>query len=416
MYPKISDFLNDLFGREVINLPIQSYGFFLALAFLVAYLVLKRDLKRKTALGIFPSWSLEVQKGGPIPVSDIVFSALIWAIIGFKLGAVLSDYTAFANDPQSVLLSSQGTLWGALLGAALAGGLKWLQFNRQKGKEPTISTEHRSAADELGTIFTLAFVFGIVGSKIFHNLENWDQFIANPWEQLISFSGLTFYGGLICAGAAIIYYVKKRGYQLLPFADSASLVLILGYGIGRIGCQVSGDGDWGIINESPQPDWLSWLPDWTWAYHYPNNVLERCNPDPSRYTDINCNWEELHQLVVPVFPTPIYETTMALLIFGLLWFLRKKLPFWGQLTGIYLMLNGLERFFIEKIRVNSILEIGGITVTQAEIISTLLFLAGCVLCYFATFVWKKKLENTEIEPVQPVTPFSFGHFGKKPNS
>jgi prolipoprotein diacylglyceryltransferase len=145
---------------------------------------------------------------------------------------------------------------------------------------------------------------------------------------------------------------------------------------------VSGDGDWGIVNTAPKPGWLSWAPDWLWAYDYPNNVLGRV-------------------LTEPVFPTPIYETTMAVMIFGLLWFLRKRLPYWGQLFGIYLVLNGLERFFIEKIRVNNtVATLGGMEITQAEIISSLMFIAGLVFLYLTTFVWKKN-QKSEVRGQKP---------------
>ncbi|MBU2555458.1 MAG: prolipoprotein diacylglyceryl transferase, partial [Bacteroidetes bacterium] len=81
----------------------------------------------------------------------------------------------------------------------------------------------------------------------------------------------------------------------------------------------------------------------------------------------------------PVFPTPIYETTMSVIIFLFLWFIRKKIKIAGLLFAIYLMFNGIERFLIEKIRVNNVFELWGLEVTQAEVISTLIFLGGLVL-------------------------------------
>ena len=94
------------------------------------------------------------------------------------------------------------------------------------------------------------------------------------------------------------------------------------------------------------------------------------------------------RLAETVFPTPFYETLMAVAIFALLWALRKRMPFWGQMSGLYLFFNGLERFLIEKIRVNATLELFGWEVTQAEIISTLLMIAGVVVFFLATFKWK----------------------------
>ncbi|MFX9050398.1 prolipoprotein diacylglyceryl transferase family protein, partial [Acinetobacter baumannii] len=75
--------------------------------------------------------------------------------------------------------------------------------------------------------------------------ENWNDFIKDPIDALISFSGLTFYGGLICAALAIYFYAKKHNIPFIHLADAAAPALMLAYGIGRIGCQVAGDGDWG---------------------------------------------------------------------------------------------------------------------------------------------------------------------------
>jgi prolipoprotein diacylglyceryltransferase len=93
-------------------------------------------------------------------------------------------------------------------------------------------------------------VFGILGAKLFDNLENWDRFIQNPIGNLLSPSGLTFYGGLICAAIAICWYAAKKGIKLWHLVDSAAPALMIAYAIGRIGCQVSGDGDWGIYNSA----------------------------------------------------------------------------------------------------------------------------------------------------------------------
>ena len=86
-----------------------------------------------------------------------------------------------------------------------------------------------------------------------------------------------------------------------------------------------------------------------------------------------------------MFPTPIYETLMSLIIFGILWLLRKKLTIPGQLFAIYLVFNGLERGLIEQIRVNNLMSFLGMQITQAQLISTILVLAGIVLFVFLTY-------------------------------
>ena len=160
--------------------------------------------------------------------------------------------------------------------------------------------------------------------------------------------------------------------------------LILAYGIGRIGCHVAGDGDWGIVNTLVKPEWLAFLPDWAWAYDYPHNIINH------GVRIAGCTGPHCFQLAEKVFPTPIYETTMAVIIFAILWSIRKRIKTPGMLFAIYLMFNGAERFFIEKIRVNNVYHIAGIDITQAEIISPILFLAGLILL----IVFKKtKIRN-----------------------
>ncbi|MDX2283590.1 MAG: prolipoprotein diacylglyceryl transferase [Bacteroidia bacterium] len=388
MYPRISDLFNDLFGTSFC-LPIQSFGFFVALAFLAAFYVIDLDLRRKEGRGIFPSRMVPVTVGGPMPLSDVLWGFGLFGLLGYKLGLMFVDYAIFCENPQQALLSVDGWFPGAVILGGLVGGWRLYLYQKKKADKPQTVQQPFSIRQEMGTIITIAFVAGLLGAKIFHNLEYWDDFIRNPGRALLSFDGLTFYGGLIVAGVSIAWYVARKGYPVLPFADSVAPGLMLGYGVGRIGCQMAGDGDWGIINEAPKPGWLSWAPDWVWAFDYPNNVLRTCNPSNMFYPELNsCDWESLHRLAKPVFPTPFYEVLMALALFGVLWLLRKRLPYWGQLSGIYLMLNGIERFLVEKIRVNSVYHLFGADITQAELISGLLFLGGLTLFALATWRWK----------------------------
>jgi prolipoprotein diacylglyceryltransferase len=160
--------------------------------------------------------------------------------------------------------------------------------------------------------------------------------------------------------------------------------MMLAYSVGRIGCHLSGDGDWGIANLNPKP--FTWLPDWLWAYTYPNNVAMDGNQIAG------CVGKFCNELPLPVYPTPIYEVIMAFIIFLFLWKIRTKINLPGMMFGIYLMFNGLERFFIELIRVNTKYNVAGISFTQAEFISSVLFFCGVLLVYFA-FKNKEKHAN-----------------------
>jgi len=124
-----------------------------------------------------------------------------------------------------------------------------------------------------------------------------------------------------------------------------------------------------------------WLPKWMFAYSYPHNVI-------NSGIEITGNKEREkipkhdYQLPIPVFPTPFYETTMCALLFIVLWAIRKRIKITGVLFSVFLIMNGIERFFIEKIRVNIKYHIFGYKITQAEIISTLLFISGILLLVY----------------------------------
>lgn len=150
---------------------------------------------------------------------------------------------------------------------------------------------------------------------------------------------------------------------------------MLAYGVGRIGCQLSGDGDWGIVNLNPKP--IAWMPDWMWAYTYPNNVAQE------GVQMANCVGKFCFELPQAVYPTPLYEVFMALTLFVILWSIRKAVKTPGVIFGIYLIMAGLQRIAIESIRVNSKYQIGGFSFTQAELISTILIIGGIVTLIYA---------------------------------
>lgn len=211
----------------------------------------------------------------------------------------------------------------------------------------------------MGTVTAIAVVAGFAGAKVFHILENWTDFMVAPGRMLFSSGGFTFFGGLIVAGFAIAHYVRKKGVPVPRFADALAPGLMLGYGVGRIGCHLSGDGDWGIASDpAARP---GFLPEFLWAETYPNNILGR---------DLSA---------APVFPTPLYEFVVCLLLFGALWGLRNHTLRAGWLFGLYVVLAGIERFLIEQIRVNNTYDLGILQITQAEIIALGLIAVGGII-------------------------------------
>ncbi|RCK71902.1 MAG: Prolipoprotein diacylglyceryl transferase [Ignavibacteriae bacterium] len=216
-------------------------------------------------------------------------------------------------------------------------------------------------------ITMLAIIFGIAGAKLAHLIENWDAFLYAPLEMIFSAAGLTFYGGFILATIVIIYYLKHKKVKVLKVTDAAAPGLMLGYGIARIGCHLSGDGDYGIPTNLP----------WAMSYErgtYPPSVAFRDFPEIVEKYGVNG--------VVPdnifVHPAPLYETLMAVILFLILWKLRKKILVDGKLFMIYLVFAGIERLLVEFIRINPRIFFG---LSEAQLISILLIIIGIAGIY-----------------------------------
>ena len=382
MYPTISHIIYDLFGVN-IPLPIQTFGFWVAISFLAAAWVITLELKRKESEGFLSAVKVKEIIGKKLSAQEIISSVLVGFGIGFKGVEALFHYSDLVANPQDFILSTRGNLLGGLLIAGIALYLKWKENQKTILAIPKEIEKTVHPFELVGNITMIAAISGIIGAKIFHNLENLDSFLADPIGQLMSFSGLTFYGGLIAGAISVIWYAKKYQINIKHLIDSAAPALMLAYGVGRIGCQMSGDGDWGIDNLAPKPEWMSFLPDWMWSYTFPHNVINAGIPIDG------CTGNFCMQLANPVWPTAFYEVLMSITIFGILLAMRKHIKVPGALFFIYLAFNGIERFFIEKVRINTEYNIlGGIT--QAEIISFCLVLIGII---GTTYLYKTRKIN-----------------------
>ncbi|MBT8326494.1 MAG: prolipoprotein diacylglyceryl transferase [Bacteroidia bacterium] len=374
MYPTLYDAIKDIFGWDIPALKIvMMFGFFVALGFLAANWAMTSELKRREKNGEIKPFKRPVSP--PNPTFEYIQSAILGFLFGFKLIYMFTNLGSVVDNPQEFLISFQGSwLWGIIATIAFVG-YKYYQLKKLPQIEEG-ATELFHPYMMMGNLTLIAAVAGFAGAKLFHHLEHFSDLIKDPmviFEDI--FSGLTFFGGLIAGGAAVLWYANKHGVKWRTMLDVGGPAMMLAYGVGRMGCHTSGDGDWGIENLAPKPDWLSWLPDWAWAYDYPNNVH---------------GWV----LENPVWPTPLYEVIMALIIFGILWGIRKK-PFpAGVLFSIYLIFAGIERFLIEKIRVNPD-QFEGLSFTQAEIISSVMVLLGIagIVLFYRSEAKKKPLQN-----------------------
>ncbi len=385
MYPTVTDFLKDIFGVN-IPLPIQTYGFMFALAFILGTLVYAAEYKRKEKDGFLIPFYLDETKGEPVKPKDLFWAFVIAFILGFKGVEAILHYSEFVKNPQEMILSWRGNfIWGLIIAVA-ATAYTWWKKDKNKLEKPVTERKEVLPHQIVGNMLVFVGIWGIIGAKVFDVIQpkNISAFLADPFGELLSFSGLTFYGGLLAGFAAGVYYIKKYNINFLHSVDSLAPAAALAYAVGRIGCQVSGDGCWGVENVQPKPEWLKVVPNWAWSYDYPNNVLGVT-------------------LDNPVFPTPLYETTIMLIAFIVIWSLRKRIKIPGFMFAIYLIFAGLERFFIEFIRST---DTYGIGLTQAQIISLLMGIAGVGLIIYMSINKKLfyELGKTKIKPINMKNP------------
>ena len=310
-------------------------------------------------------------------ITNFIFGYLF----GYKIVGAFTIENAL-NNTQAFILSLQGNIGAGILVGGIMVFLKWKEKDKEKLAKPETRKLLLWPHDRVGDIVLQAALWGFLGAKIFHNLENLDELMLDPWGSLISFSGLTFYGGLILATIAIIVFIRKYNMRVIHFADAMAPTMLFAYAAGRIGCQISGDGDWGIVNTNPKP--FGWIPDWAWAYQYPHNVVNEGVAIPG------CVGAYCNQLPLPVYPTALYEIMMMFILFAIMWSFRKKVTQPGILTGVYLIFAGGERFLIEKIRVNNKYDFLPFQPTQAELISVILIIIGMLFLIKSKTWFSKK--------------------------
>ena len=187
-----------------------------------------------------------------------------------------------------------------------------------------------------------ALIGGIVGSRLDYLIQNWDKVSDDLLGNLFSGSGLVWFGGLIGGALGVVLWARWRGFLGWQLFDTAAVPLAIGYAIGRVGCQLSGDGDYGIHSNLP------------WAMSYPDGTVPTT--------------DEVH-------PTPVYETLAMGLAGVVLWRLRDRFAP-GVLFGLYLMIAGIERFLVEFIRRNDKVVAG---LTEAQLIALAMLGLGAAI-------------------------------------
>ena len=207
----------------------------------------------------------------------------------------------------------------------------------------------RSLAIDAESIIGVTGLAGLIGARLYHLAEDPRAFLANPLSLLFSTMGFAWFGAFLGGFMALILLARSYKVSRLLMLDVASPAAALGYGIGRIGCLISGDGDYGIPTSLP------------WGMSFPNGLV----PTTER-----------------VHPTPIYEFLAALVIAHIVWrigsrLLRRELPD-GTVFAWYLILSGIARFLVEFIRINPPLLFG---LSNAQLASAACFVGGAILLW-----------------------------------
>jgi phosphatidylglycerol---prolipoprotein diacylglyceryl transferase len=222
----------------------------------------------------------------------------------------------------------------------------------------------RGVSADAEAIIGITGLSGLVGSRLYHLLESPVEFFADPWPQIFSTMGFAFVGAIIGGFFALVLLAKRFRMSPLLMLDAASPAAAIGYGIGRIGCLISGDGDYGIPTSLP------------WGMSFPNGIV----PTTER-----------------VHPTPIYEFLVAVLIAWILWrlgarCLKTHVPN-GIIFAAYLVLTGIARFLVEIIRINprSFYWLTKYGLTNAQAASVVSVLAGVAL-----FIYCRKVPRQRI--------------------
>jgi len=415
MFPDFHYLFQYLFGIDIPGLSVvKTFGFFVALGFLIGAWVLTKELKRKKDEGLFEPEIVTEVIGKKVTSTELFTTGILGFLIGFKLIGLFADAAIAAQNPVDYIFSAKGSLLGGLLLAAVFVYSRYTSKKKQELPQPKTVKVAIYPHQRVTDIIFIAAIGGFAGAKIFNAFETWEDFVKDPIGNLLAPAGLTFYGGLILATVCLYIYSRKKKFSFAQLCDATAPALILAYGIGRLGCQFSGDGDWGVFNSAyitqadaslakssfqdyealvqqlpnafidrnhnaiipniyaPAPDWL---PDVLFAQNFKHNVNNDGIPI------VGHQGEYSHVLPAGVFPTSLYEAIVCFVLFLFLWAIRKRFKTPLKLFGIYLILNGLERFFIEKVRVNYKYDWGFMHPTQAEIISFLLVVAGLALFF-----------------------------------
>ena len=367
MFPTLSSLINYLFNTS-FSWPVPTFGFFVALSFILSYITFLSEFKRKEKEGLIRPFTEKITIGKGASLEEYFAYGFLGFIVGLKVCGAFLYHRDFLRDPLKFIFSGQGSWTASIIFSILF--VAWIYFQRKSEKldKPIVKHIEVHPYELMPKLILWAAVWGFMGAKLFNFLENVSLYEHYSFVDFLKYSGLTFLGGLVFGAISYLYIGFNRKMKLIHLADIGSPGMLVAYGVGRIGCHLSGDGDWGVINRLQKP--FDWLPDRIWSFRFPHNVLNK-----GEYI-AGCTEKYCFILPQGVFPTSLYESVIILSSFGLLWLYRKKMKTAGLMFSIYLLVMGVERFLIEEIRVNYKYNILGFMLSEAQIISLFFMLGG----------------------------------------
>jgi phosphatidylglycerol:prolipoprotein diacylglycerol transferase len=221
--------------------------------------------------------------------------------------------------------------------AFLVSGVVLTKELKRHGLDPTL----------VSSIVFWAAIGGLVGARLWVIVDDLPGFLHAPADFLLTGAGFVWYGGLLGGLIAVSLFIRRHRLPWLTTTDGLAVALPLGHAIGRIGCQLAGDGDWGRETTV------------AWGMAYPNAII---------------GWD--YPAGVRVHPTPLYEAALYLMIFALLWGVRRRVTAPGAMLGLYFVLAGVVRFAVEFVRIEPVIVAG---LTGAQLFSLGLVIVGLVL-------------------------------------
>lgn len=389
-YPSFYDLFLQYFGVKIQLLKLfHTFGFFVAMGFIVGIYILKKELQRREKLGLFQLKYRKVIYGAKMNNSDLILPAVVGFLIGWKALGILQNLPIVGDDPATYFLSlSHGNVFLGIIGALLFVGYEYYSLKKEEKPTPEEKVEPILPSNSTSVIMVIAALSGVMGSNLFNTLEHPEQLSEIFTDPSSLVSGLNIFGGLISAALVLLLFAYLKKINIPHMFDSMAPAFLVAYGIGRLGCQTAGDGCWGVPHTDAKP---SYVPQILWAWDYKNNIINECDPYQGQVAGMPTPECKTAQLIQPVYPTPVYEFIIAGILGLLLWMIRKKLtPFAGILTALFFIIAGIERILIEQIRVNEKANYFGFNLTQSEFISVLLILFGIALSIFVTWYYKTK--------------------------